>query len=149
MRVSSVLVDLGILPVQNIPTPEVSLGSLAGSRPHLTVLARNAGLWHRSVGLNFGMAAAPTTSDRPPHRSSTFFSSFFYFAPQNGCKRCVNIYICVCVCIHRYFIRMMENLCRYTPDPPCPKPQLLVALELRLDTRHLTGEGGGVPHRPS
>jgi hypothetical protein len=149
MRVSGVLVDLGILPVQNIPTPEVSLGSLAGSRPHLTVLARNAGLWHRSVGLNFGMAAAPTTSDRPPHRSSTFFSSFFILHLRMAVKD-VLIYICVCVCIHRYFIRMMENLCRYTPEPPCPKPQLLVALELRLDTRHLTGEGGGgVPHRPS
>jgi hypothetical protein len=38
--------------------------------------------------------------------------SSFYFTPRNGYKIRVNIYI--------YIIRMMENLCHYTPEPPCP-----------------------------
>jgi hypothetical protein len=65
-------------------------------------VVRSAGLQRQSMGLSFGTATAPATSGRPPHHS---------------CKICVNIYI------YRYFIRMMENLCHYTPETSCPQPQ--------------------------
>jgi hypothetical protein len=67
------------------------------------------------MGLSFGTAAMPMTLGHLPHRSFAFFS-FFYFVPQNGYKICVNIY----TYIQRYFIQMMENLCRYTPEPLVP-----------------------------
>jgi hypothetical protein len=98
-------------------TPEVSSGILAGGRPHLAALARSAGLRRWSMGLSFGMAAAPVTLGHSPRRSFTLFS-LFYFAPQNGHKIRVNIYARTHT--HRYFIRMMENLCCCTPEPPCP-----------------------------
>jgi hypothetical protein len=52
------------------------------------------------------------------------------------------IYILLYICIFIYlFIRMLENLCRYTTEPPCPQPKQVGALGLKLDTRRLPSGG--------
>jgi hypothetical protein len=67
---------------EDSPTPDVTLGSLADGRLRLALHARNAILWCQSVGLSFGTATATTTLDRPPHHSSAFFSSLFFYVPS-------------------------------------------------------------------
>jgi hypothetical protein len=96
---------------EHSPSPEVSSGSLAGGRPHLVVLARNAGLQRRSMGLSFGTAATPRDFGLS---APSLFHFLYLFCPK---------YISIYIDTHRYFIWMMENSCRYTPDPLCPQPQ--------------------------
>jgi hypothetical protein len=87
VRISCILVDLGMLPIKNISQLLKSCRWLTSSSsackkhwPPVSV-----------CGTKFGTTAMPATSGRSPRHSSTFF--FFYFAPQNGSKICVNIYI--------------------------------------------------------
>jgi hypothetical protein len=47
---------------EHSPTPDVSSGSIVGSRPCLAALARSTRLQRRSMGLSFGTAVVPTTS---------------------------------------------------------------------------------------
>jgi hypothetical protein len=54
VRISNIMFDLGLLPIQDIPQlPEVSAGSLVGDR-HLEALARGAGLRRQFVGPSLG-----------------------------------------------------------------------------------------------
>jgi hypothetical protein len=53
-----------------------------------------------------------------PYRSSAL--SFSYFAPQNDCELHINMYVHIYIYIYMVFIRIMENLCHYTPEPHVP-----------------------------
>jgi hypothetical protein len=63
-------------------------------------------------GTKLRPAVAPVALRHPPRHLSFFFSS----APQDGCIIHFNVYIYI-------LIRMLENLCHYTHEPPCPQPQ--------------------------
>jgi hypothetical protein len=86
---------------------------------HLEALAGITGLRRQFVGLSFGMAAMLMTSSRQPRCSSA--SLFFILALQAVVKH---------MCIYKHFIKMMKNLCCYTPEPPCPQLQRVGALGL-------------------
>jgi hypothetical protein len=46
VEISNALIDLGMLPIQNIPTPEVSSGGFDGGQPPSGAPMRGAGLQH-------------------------------------------------------------------------------------------------------
>jgi hypothetical protein len=113
VRISGILVDLGMLPIKNISQLLKSCRWLTSSssacKKHWPPVPVR--------GTEFWDDRAPTTSGRPPRRSSAFF---FFLALRNGYKIHVNIYIY----IHTYInihIRKMEILCRYTLKPSCPQ----------------------------
>jgi hypothetical protein len=111
MRISNVLVDLGLLAIQDIPQLPKSAREIL---PMVDLVLKR---WPSmpvcwSV---FGMVTAPVTLGGPPHRSSAFFVVLLL----RMVVKYTLIYMCVCVCV---FITVMENLCHYTPEPPCPQP---------------------------
>jgi hypothetical protein len=86
-------------------------------------------------GIELGSAATPVALGRPPHHFSDFSLSLSLFLLPLGMTV---IYFLIYIYI---FIRMWENLCCYTPEPPCPQLQQVGALGLRLDTQSLPDLG--------
>jgi hypothetical protein len=113
MGISNVLVDLGMLPVQDIPQlPKSSREVLSAA---VLILMR----WPPRLicGTEFGTAAAPVILGHLPHRSFAFPS---FFLPLRMAVKDVLVYIYIYKWV---FIRIMENLCCYIPRPPCSQPQ--------------------------
>jgi hypothetical protein len=93
MGISNALVDLGMLPMQDIPQ---LLKSAQDVLPAANLILKH---WPLVLvhGTKVGMAAAPMTLGHPPNRSSAFF-----LALRNGCKRCFSIYIHISISIYVY-----------------------------------------------
>jgi hypothetical protein len=103
MRISNILVNLGLLSIQDIPqlpksTQEV-LPVVDLILKHLQeALPSGIGLWDYIWDDCHAHDYGPS--------ASSLFRFLLYFAPRNGCKTHFNIYIyiyiymCVCVCIY-------------------------------------------------
>jgi hypothetical protein len=96
------------------------------------------GLWIDAPGLP--ALVLPVDARRGVWADNTQVVSSLAYPNLLGIKRLG----CCCCCIYSYFIRMMENLCHYTPEPPCPELHRVGALGLRLDMRCLP-DGGRPP----
>jgi hypothetical protein len=92
------------------------------------------------MGLSFGVVAVLATSGRLPYRS--YASSPFFILPLGVAIKYRLIYIYIVI-----FIKVVENLCRYTPEPSQLQPQRVRILGPRLDMQHLPNEGR--LHKPS
>jgi hypothetical protein len=91
---------------------EFSSGGIDDSWSHFEVPVRSTGLRCRSVGLSLGRPPRPLLQVVHP----VVFLFLLSFAP----RRNYNIHFHTHTQI---YIRILENLCYYTPEPPYPRSQ--------------------------
>jgi hypothetical protein len=124
MGISDALVDLGMLPVQDIsqlPKSSWEALSLAG-----LILTACKKCWPSALvcGTEVGPIAAPLALGRPP----SHLSIFFFLLPLGM------ILIYILTYIYIFIYKDIGKLCAITPLSPVSLTTMSRALELRFDT---------------
>jgi hypothetical protein len=123
--ISNALVDLGMLPIQDIPQLPKSAWEVLTTAGLIWCVCEKRGPPVRSVGLSLGRPLCPWLWAI----CSAIFSFLLSFAPRSNCNihfhthtlTHTDTHTQIYIYIYMYiYIRTLENLCRYTPEPPCP-----------------------------